>query len=59
LLVVAADRESRARPEDVVYESDVTVDRVEMYAPIRRFEDGVDGIPALREHVGYRPLYVD
>ena len=61
LLAVATIRELRARPEDVVHEGDVAVDRAEVYALIRRFEDGasVEDIPALREHVEDRPLHVD
>jgi len=59
LLAVATIRELRARPEDVVREGDVAVDRAEVYALIRRFEERptVTDIPDIREHMQDRPLH--
>jgi farnesyl-diphosphate farnesyltransferase len=59
LLAVATIRELRARPEDVVRDGDVAVERAEVYALIQRFESGagVEDVPHLREQMRETPLH--
>lgn len=57
-LAVGTIRELRKRPADGLREGDVKVTREEVYALLRRFDDGVDreDLSALRDRMLERPL---
>jgi farnesyl-diphosphate farnesyltransferase len=60
LLAVATLRELRARPEDVVRESGVKIEREEVHAVIAAFHEGVErsALAELRERIEREPLHL-
>ncbi|MFB6146861.1 MAG: phytoene/squalene synthase family protein [Halobacteriaceae archaeon] len=57
LLAIATIRELEGRPEDVVAEGDVKVERAEVAALLDRFRDGDPSVARLRERMRERPLH--
>jgi farnesyl-diphosphate farnesyltransferase len=57
LLAIATIRELKSRPEDVIIEGGVKVDREEVYELLSRFHNGEPSIDALRQTIRERPLH--
>ncbi|MFB6360667.1 MAG: phytoene/squalene synthase family protein [Halobacteriales archaeon] len=57
LLAIATIRELKSRPEDVVLEGGIKVDRKEVYELLSRFHAGEPSIDALRATIRKRPLH--
>ncbi len=57
LLAIATIRELKARPEDVVLEGGVKIDREEVYEVVSRFHSGDPSIDTLRRTIRQRPLH--
>lgn len=57
LLAIATIRELRARPEDVIAEGEVKVDREEVFALLDEFAGDEPSVTALREQLQEQPLH--